>query len=127
VFFQSGWGKLHSLEKVTDYFTGLGIPAPYFQARLASSSEFVCGTLLLVGLATRFATIPLVIIMCVALRTALWDQVDGIGSLVGLTEFAYIALLVWLAVEGAGPLSRDALLSRLTRREPGASPARATF
>jgi putative oxidoreductase len=131
VFFQSGWGKLHSLEKVTDYFTGLGIPAPYFQARLASTSEFVCGALLLVGLATRFATIPLIVTMCVAIRTALWDQVDGIGSLVGLTEFAYIALLVWLAVEGAGPLSLDALLSRLTRGEdrslPGTSPSRATF
>ena len=40
VFFQSGWGKLHSLDKVTDFFTELGIPAPYFQARLASSAEF---------------------------------------------------------------------------------------
>ena len=131
VFFQSGWGKLHSLEKVTNYFTELGIPAPYFQARLASTSEFVCGALLLVGLATRFATIPLIVIMCVAIRTALWDQVDGIGSLVGLTEFAYIALLVWLAVEGGGPLSLDALLSRLTRGEdrsrPGTPMARATF
>ena len=126
VFFQSGWGKLHSLEKVTNYFTELGIPAPYFQARLASTSEFVCGALLLVGLATRFATIPLIIIMCVAIRTALWDQVDGIGSLVGLTEFAYIALLVWLAVEGAGPLSLDALLSRLTRRDTRAVPAAAS-
>jgi len=26
VFFQSGWGKLHDLEKVTNYFTELGIP-----------------------------------------------------------------------------------------------------
>lgn len=121
VFFQSGWGKLQNLEKVTNYFTELGIPAPYFQARLASTSEFVCGALLLVGLATRFATIPLIITMCVAIRTALWDQVDGLGTLVGLTEFAYIALLVWLAVEGAGPLSLDALLARVTRRDTPAS------
>jgi putative oxidoreductase len=119
VFFQSGWGKLQNLEKVTNYFTELGIPAPYFQARLASTSEFVCGALLLVGLATRFAAIPLIITMCVAIRTALWDQVDGLGSLVGLTEFAYIALLVVLAVQGAGPLSLDAVLSCLTRRDAG--------
>jgi putative oxidoreductase len=114
VFFQSGWAKLHDLEKVTDYFTTLGLPAPAFQARLASTAEFACGGLLLLGLATRFATIPLIITMCVAIRTALWDQVDGLSSLVGLTEFAYIALLVWLATDGPGPLSLDHLLGRRT-------------
>ena len=117
VFFQSGWGKLQSLDKVTDFFTELGLPAPYFQARLVSSTEFVCGALLLLGLATRFAAVPLIIVMCVAIRTALWDQVNGLGSLVGLNEFAYIALLVWLATDGAGPLSLDHLLSHLTQAD----------
>ena len=116
VFFQSGWGKLHSLDQVTKYFSELGLPAPAFQARLASTSEFVCGGLLLLGFATRFAAVPLIVTMTVAIRTALWDQVDGIGSLVGLTEFAYVALLVWLATDGAGPISVDHLLSRLGGR-----------
>src|SRR5262245_66333366 len=59
VFFQSGWGKLNDLETVTNYFTELGLPNPAFQAKLASSAEFVCGGLLLLGLATRFAVVPL--------------------------------------------------------------------
>src|SRR6266436_3047423 len=115
VFLQSGWGKLHDLEKVTNYFTQLGLAAPAFQARLASTAEFVCGGLLLIG------------IMCVAIRTALWEQVDGIGSLVGLTEFAYIALLVWLGTNGAGPLSLDWLVARgWAERAPAVAPSRAT-
>ena len=57
VFFQSGWAKLHNLEQVTGYFTELGIPNPAFQALLASTAEFVCGGLLLLGLATRFAVV----------------------------------------------------------------------
>jgi putative oxidoreductase len=118
VFFQSGWGKLHSLDKVTEYFTELGLPAAAFQARLASTTEFVCGGLLLLGLATRFAAVPLIITMCVAIRTALWDQVDGLASLAGLTEFAYIALLVWLATDGAGPLSLDRLIASGSRHRP---------
>ena len=131
VFLQSGWGKLHDLEKVTDFFTELGLPAPAFQARLASTTEFVCGGLLLLGLATRFAAVPLIVTMCVAIRTAQWENVDGIGSLVGLLEFAYIALLVWLATDGAGPLSLDWLIARgwrhrPTERMPAASPSRAT-
>ena len=112
VFFWSGWGKLHDLQKVTDYFTELGLPAAAFQARLASTTEFVCGGQLLLGLATRFAAVPLIITMCVAIRTALWDQVEGIASLVSLTEFAYVALLIWLATDGPGPLSLDRLLVR---------------
>jgi len=129
VFFDSGWGKLHDLQKVTDYFTQLGLAAPAFQARLASTSEFACGTLLLLGLATRFAVVPLIITMCVAIRTALWDQVDGLSSLVALSEFAYIALLVWLGTNGPGPLSLDGLLERAvhTNHAPtGATPFRAT-
>jgi len=104
---------------VIDYFTELGLPAPAFQARLASTAEFVCGGLLLLGLATRFAAVPLIVTMCVAIRTALWDQVDGISSLVGLTEFAYIALLLWLATHGAGPLSLDRLIARLWQATRG--------
>ena len=116
VFFQSGWGKLHDLDKVTNYFTELGLAAPAFQARLASTAEFVCGGLLLAGFATRFAVVPLIITMCVAIRTALWQQVDGLGSLVGLTEFAYVALLVWLGTHGPGPLSLDELVARRIER-----------
>ena len=127
VFLQSGWGKLHDLEKVTNYFTELGLAAPAFQARLASTTEFVCGGLLLVGFATRFAAVPLIVTMCVAIRTALWEQVDGIGSLVGLTEFAYIALLVWLGTNGAGPLSLDRLVARgWAERALAVAPSRAT-
>ena len=115
VFFQSGWGKLHDLESVTRYFGELGLPNPAFQALMASTTEFVCGGLLLLGLATRFAAVPLVVVMCVAIRTALWENVNGLGSLVGLLEFSYIALLVWLATDGPGPLSLDHLLTRVAR------------
>ncbi len=120
VFLQSGWGKLHDLQKVTDYFTELGLPAPAFQATLASTTEFVCGTLLLVGLATRFAAVPVMITMTVALRTALWPQIDSLGSLFGLAEFLYITLLLWLTTSGAGPLSLDWLIERV--RQPKESP-----
>src|SRR4029077_6503246 len=116
IFFQSGWGKLHDLAKVTDYFTELGLPAPAFQATLVSTTEFVCGSLLLAGLATRFAAVPLMITMVVALRTALWDQIDSLGRLFGLAEFLYIALLLWLATFGAGPLSIDYLIDRILAR-----------
>ncbi len=116
VFFQSGWGKLHDLAKVTDFLTELGIPAPGFHAVLTSSTEFVCGSLLLAGLGTRLAAAPLIITMIVAIRTALWSQVDSLGALFGLAEFLYIALLLGLATNGGGPISLDWLLEHRTER-----------
>ena len=116
VFVQSGWGKLNDLASVTEFFTSLGLPAPAFQAVLASTTELVCGALLLVGLATRVAAVPLIITMIVAIRTALWDQVEGVASLFTMIEFLYIVLCVWLGTHGAGPVSIDALIERRSAR-----------
>jgi len=118
VFFQSGWGKLHNLAKVTDFFVELGIPAPGFHAVLTSTTELVCGSLLLVGLGTRLAAMPLIITMVVAIRTALWSQVDSFGALFGLAEFLYIVLLLGLATNGGGPLSLDWLIEHRAERRP---------
>jgi putative oxidoreductase len=116
VFALSGWGKLHSLEQVTSFFTDLGLPAPAFQAAFVSTVELVGGALLIAGLLTRYAAVPLMITMVVAILTAQRANLTGLGSLVGLLEFAYIALLLWLAVAGGGRLSLDHLLSRLRAR-----------
>jgi putative oxidoreductase len=116
VFALSGWGKLHNLEQVTSFFTDLGIPAPAFQAAMVSTVELVGGALLVAGLLTRYAALPLIVTMIVAILTAQRANVTGLGALVGLIEFAYIALLLWLAVAGGGRLSLDHLLGRLLAR-----------
>src|SRR5262245_33003286 len=112
VFVQSGWGKLHSLDKVVGFFTQLGLPAPEFQARLVACTEFVCGALMLLGLLTRLATIPLIITMVVALLTALKGDIHELSDLFGQSEYLYIVLLLWLGVYGAGPISLDAVFAR---------------
>jgi putative oxidoreductase len=127
LFVVSGWGKLHNLEQVINYFGELGIPHPELQAPFASGTELVCGTLVLIGLCTRVAGVPLIITMIVAIVTAQHDNVHGLADLFGLIEWCYIALLVWLGVAGPGPLSVDALLVRwATQREPraGRTPVR---
>jgi putative oxidoreductase len=119
VFLVSGWGKLHHLPKVIAFFTELGIPAPSFQAGMVATFEFVCGGLILVGLLTRLAVLPLIGTMIVALITAKASEIEGPGDLFGLSEYLYIVLFVWLAVVGAGPLSLDHLLGR--RHSSGAA------
>src|SRR5438552_1842756 len=59
MFFGSGLGKLGKLPRLIEYFRSLGIPAPELQAPVVASVEFVCGALLVVGLATRPAALML--------------------------------------------------------------------
>ncbi len=111
-FIGTGWGKVHNLAKVTGYFTELGIPAPAFNATFASATELVCGTLLFVGLASRFAACPLIVTMLVALATAHHDDLHGIFDLVGLVEWTYIAIFGVIVVFGPGVVSLDTLVVR---------------
>jgi putative oxidoreductase len=112
VFVTTGWGKLHDLDKVTSYFETLGLPAPHAQAILVATLEFTCGSLILVGLLTRFAAAPLCVTMTVAILTAKRDDISGVADLFSLEEFIYIVLLVSLVLRGAGALSLDHLIAR---------------
>ena len=116
VFVASGWGKLHNLDDVTQYFGSLGIPAPHAQAVFVSSVELVGGVLLLLGLGTRIAALFLIGVMGVALWTAKLPEVHGVVELAGTIELAYLAAFVWLALAGAGAASLDHLLGH--RRQP---------
>ena len=117
VFLLSGWGKLHHLDDVIEFFGSLGIPAPQIQAPFAAGVEFVCGALLLAGLFTRLAAVPLVVVMIVAIATARREELTSLGVLFGFIEYLYIVLLLYIAVEGPGPLSLDAFLRRRSARD----------
>jgi putative oxidoreductase len=112
IFVQSGWGKLHDLPKVIEYFTGLGIPAPHLQAPFVAGVEFAGGLFLLAGLFTRITSVPLAATMVVALLTARRSDIAGAADLFGTIEFLYLVGLGFLAASGAGPLSLDGLLVR---------------
>jgi putative oxidoreductase len=107
VFVNAGWNKLQNLERVTQFFAGLGLPFPELQAPFVASVELVCGALVLVGLATRLAALPLIGTMVVALATALAPKLDGLQSALGLAETLYLVLLVQLVLGGGGALALD--------------------
>src|SRR5580704_2694878 len=112
VFMSTGWGKVHNIEKVTGFFTTLGIPAPHFQAILVGYSELLCGTALVLGLLTRLATVPLVVSMIVAILTAKLPDLHNLFDLVGFDEFTYLVVLVMVAILGPGPVALDAIVVR---------------
>lgn len=110
VFLGTGWGKLHNLSQVTSFFTQLGVPLATVVAPVIACIELVGGTLILLGLFTRLAALPLMAIMAVAILTAKRPDIDGIRTLLAFDEFTYLAGFLWLFVAGAGKASLDALL-----------------
>ena len=112
VFLWTGWGKLTHLPQVVENFAGWGIPAPGVLGPFASGVEFFGGILLLVGLLTRIASGALGVVMIVAVAAVQWTEVETFLDLVGLEEVMYLALFLWLAIAGAGPVSLDRLLER---------------
>jgi putative oxidoreductase len=113
LFMSTGWGKVTDLAKVTSYFVHLGIPAPGFNAVLVGYSELIGGSLLVIGLLTRLATIPLVVSTVVAILTAKRSELHWATlpfDLAGFDEFTYLCVLVVIAVLGPGRASLDAVL-----------------
>jgi putative oxidoreductase len=118
VFLQTGWMKLNALPRMIENFRDWGIPAPEILTPLTSGIEFVGGALLLVGLLTRFAAVPLMIVMVVAIFSAKWGEVDSFVTLMGFEEVSYFVMFAWLAIAGPGPVSLDHFLLRAAGRKP---------
>ena len=114
-------------------FARIGIPAPALMAHFVGAVEIACGLLLIVGLATRLAAIPLLVDIVAALVTTkvplLW-RATAVSSKVGFwsmqaesrTDFAMLMALIFVAIAGAGPWSLDALLRRRPAGSGGGGP-----
>jgi putative oxidoreductase len=95
-------------------FTRIGFPHPYFTAHFVGTFEIVCGFLVMLGLWTRAAVVPLLIVISTAIATTkvpeLFRAGQGFWFMVSdaRTDFAMLCSLVFLIVEGGGAWSWDA-------------------
>jgi putative oxidoreductase len=118
LFISTGWGKVHSLSKVTEFFESLHIPAPGFNAVLVGYSELIGGALLVLGLVTRLAAIPLIASMVIAILTAKLGDLHNVFDLVGFDEFTYLVVLVMIVLIGPGSVALDAVVFARLRKGP---------
>lgn len=115
-FFQTGMGKFSDLNAIANYFSTLGIPAPGINAFMAAAAETVGGLFLMLGLATRLVSIPLIVTMVVAFLTAHTDAVKMLWEdptqILMQTPFTFLLASIITFVFGPGPISIDGLLKR---------------
>jgi putative oxidoreductase len=108
-------------------FAGIGIPHPALMGPLVGCFEVVCGALIIVGLLTRLASIPLIVIVLVAIIATkvpiLLGHEWSIFHLPKLARYGFWSMLheartdldmllglIYLLIEGAGAWSIDAAL-----------------
>lgn len=93
-------------------FEKIGLPSPEILGPLVGGFEIICGGLILLGLATRLAAVPLLVVMSAAiyttkvpilLKSGFWKMAHE-----GRTDFAMFLGLLFLLVVGAGACSLDA-------------------
>ena len=132
---QSGWGKLHNLDRVTDFFTSLGLPQPHFTAWfVALVVELIGGALFALGLGARMVSLVLFINMTVAFwaaeREAFGHLLDDPGKFYTADAYTFWFAALIILIFGPGYLSVETLFSRFVAQGGGrtkfADPARRT-
>jgi uncharacterized membrane protein YphA (DoxX/SURF4 family) len=130
VFFPEGIQKLVFADLLgAGRFVRIGIPYPELMGPFVGVVEIICGALVILGLFTRLAAVPLIVIMIVAIvstkvpillapdfsifhapklpRYGFWVMAHE-----ARTDFCMLLGALYLLIEGAGAWSLDALLSR---------------
>lgn len=97
-------------------FEKIGLPSPEFLGSFVGIFEILCGALILLGLLTRLASIPLIIIMLVAIATTktsilanegIWELLHG-----SRTDWAMLLGSMFLLIKGGGNWSIDKIVMR---------------
>jgi putative oxidoreductase len=115
-FWTTGMMKWKGIADVASWFESMGYPMPTLNAYLAATTEVVGAVLLLLGFATRLISIPLMIVMLVAIFTV---HIGG-GFDAGNNGFEiplyYLIMLFGLFVYGSGNISLIGLIKKLQKQ-----------
>jgi putative oxidoreductase len=114
---QSGWGKLHHLANVTEFFTSLNLPFPAQTALAISCLEFFGGIFFALGLLSRLTALVLTVNMIVAYITADHEALLSIFSdpdkFYAAAPYTFLIASLIVLIFGAGKIAVDTLLSHL--------------
>ena len=120
-FMVDGWGKLHNLPKVIEYFGSLGLPLPGPTAVFVSILELVGGALLALGLGSRLIALLLTGNMTVAYitgdREALLSIFSDPDKFSAAAPFTYLMESLIILIFGPGRFSLDYLIGRKWGRD----------
>lgn len=117
-FATDGWGKLTHLDRVTEFFTSLNMPAPHATATLVALVEFGGGILFALGLGSRLVSLVLFVNMTVAYlsvpddRTNFFHILSKPEDFYGASPYTYWFAALIVLVFGPGAFAVDWFIAR---------------
>lgn len=111
-FYGPAMQKLNNISGIAEWFAGMGIPFPTLNAYMATATETAGFVLLFLGMATRLISIPLIIVMLVAIFTVHFDNGFSAGNNGFEIPFYYLLMLFSLMVTGPGKWSLATLIQK---------------
>jgi len=109
-FFMAGMTKFTNMQETMAFFTSIGLSSSHVY--LVAFFEVICGALIFLGLLTRIASIPLMVVMLVALEVVFCEEIFGSCMSGFEIPFYFFLLLAALLFRGPGSISLDALFFR---------------
>jgi len=109
-FYEPAMQKWSDISSIATWFDTLGIPFPTLNAYMAASTELLGVVLLTLGLFTRLISLPLIVVMIVAIATVHLPHGFSAGDNGFEIPLYYMLFLTLFASFGAGKLSLDHLL-----------------
>ena len=124
---ESGFAHLSNVAATADQFAKWGVPLPTLNVYISASTELMGGSLLILGLAARLISIPLVFNFIVAYAAASRDTFTellhgqlqkGYDDFINDSAFSVMILALIMLAFGPGKASIDYLLERTLFRKP---------
>lgn len=116
-FYEPAMIKMKNLDSVVEWFEGMNFPFPHICAYLTGITELLGFILLAIGLGTRLISIPLIIVMLVAIFTVHISNGFAAGDNGYEIPLYYGIMLFTLLIYGPGRLSADYLIFRALNRK----------
>src|ERR1700751_471741 len=122
-FMQDGWGKLTHLDKVTEFFTSLNLPAPHMTALMVALVGLCGGFLFTFGIASRLTSLVLFVNMTMAYLSVPDDRVNFShifskpDDFYGASPYTYWFAALLILILGPGKFAVDTLLRRMFASE----------
>lgn len=109
-FYEPAMMKWQDINSVAEWFGSMGIPFPTLNAYMAASTEISGVVLLTLGLFTRLISIPLIVVMIVAIVTVHLGNGFSVGNNGFEIPLYYMSFLLIFLSHGAGKFSLDRVI-----------------
>ena len=116
-FYEPALSKINNFSSIVTWFESMGIPYPLLNAYAATGTEALGVILLTLGFFTRLISLPLMVVMCVAIKMVHWEHGFSASQNGFEVPLYYLLMLFSLFISGSGRISLDGYICKKPKEQ----------